>query len=146
MQILTGSPRRLFYDPQQIPCTLHIFTASLAVGDAAQQSLDTLLGLSSVHPGNGGMSIVHRPVWFPAHYLVKRRGQPREAVKGHSDKKPAATGEDAEKNVFVTVADTAGCNRYTDGQQSYPYFPGTVHLSTTPIPRGNEPPFALRRC
>jgi len=80
------------------------------------------------------MSIVHRPVWFPAGYFVKRRGPAREAVTGHSDKKPTATGEDAEKNVFVTVANTAGCNRYTNGQQSYPYFPRTVHLSTTPIP------------
>jgi hypothetical protein len=78
--------------------------------------------------------------------LVKRRGPAREAVKGHSDNKPAATGEDAEKNVFVTVANAAGCNRYADGQQPYPYFPGTVHFSTTPIPLGNEPPFALRRC
>ena len=80
------------------------------------------------------MSIEHRPARFPAHYLVKRRGPAREAVKGHSDKKSAATGEDAEKNVFVTVANAAGCNRYTDGQQPYPYFPGTVHFSTTPIP------------
>jgi hypothetical protein len=91
--------------------------------------MDTLLHLSSVRPGDGGMSIVHRPVRFPAHYLVKRRGPAREAVKGHSDKKSAATGEDAEKNVFVTVANAAGCNRYTDGQQPYPYFPGTVHFS-----------------
>jgi hypothetical protein len=108
--------------------------------------MDTLLRLSSVRPGDGGMSIVHRPVWLPAHYLAKRRGPAREAVKGHSDKKSAATDEDAEKNVFVTVANAAGCNRYTDGQQPYSYFPGTVHFSTTPIPLGNEPPFALRRC
>ena len=84
------------------------------------------------------MSIVHRPVRFPEHYLVKRRGPAREAVTGHSDKKSAATGEDAEKNVFVTVANAAGCNRYTDGQQPYPYFPGTVHFSTTPIPPGKR--------
>jgi hypothetical protein len=102
--------------------------------------MDTLLHLSSVRPGDGGMSIVHRPVPFPAHYLVKRRGPAREAVKGHSDKKPAATGEDAEKNVFVTVANAAGCNRYTDGQEPYPYFPGTVHFSTTPIPPGKRAP------
>jgi hypothetical protein len=123
MQILTGSPRRLLRSAATSLYSPHFHRVARGRRCCA------------VEYGYAAAS-EQRASWRRGpHYLVKRRRSAREAVKGHSDKKPAATGEDAEKNVFVTVANTAGCNRYTDGQQSYPYLPGTVHLSTTPIPR-----------